>query len=248
MSGDARVLASELERCRRDLQHFAYVTSHDLSEPLRVMSGYAGMLERRYGQELDDRGRRYLASIVAGADHMHELLQALLAYSRVLSRPLDPAPTDLDEILTDVLADLGPVVAERGARITRETLPTVWADPARVAEVLRELLVNAMKFSPSEPRVHIGAGEDDAAWEIVVRDEGIGIDPAQHERAFELLQRLNPREDYPGTGTGLTVAREAIRAHGGTMRVESALQQGSVFAFTLPKRLDATGGAAGGPS
>ena len=229
------VPASELERCQRDLQHFAHVTSHDLSEPLRVMSGYAGMLDRRYGAELDDRGRRYIASILAGADHMNELLNALLAYSRVLSRPLQPAEVDLDAALDEVLADLGAEIAERGAEITREALPTVQADPGRIAGVLRELIGNALKFSPSTPRIHVGVGEGEAVWEIRVRDEGIGIEPGQHERAFELLQRLNPREDYPGTGAGLTVAREVVRAHGGTMRVESAPGHGSLFALTLPK-------------
>ena len=235
------VPASELERCQQDLRHFAYVTSHDLSEPLRVMSGYAGMLERRYGDQLDERGRRYVASIVAGADHMSELLQALLDYSRGLSRPLEPAQADLDDTLAGVLAELAQVIDERQAEVTRDTLPTVWADRARIAGVLRELIVNALKFSPSSPRIHVGAAEAVDFWEISVRDEGIGIDPAQHDRAFELLQRLNPREDYPGTGAGLAVAREAVRAHGGTMRVESAVGTGSVFTFALPKRPTPTG-------
>ena len=236
----------ELERCQRDLQHFAYVTSHDLSEPLRVMSGYAGMLERRYGEQLDDRGRRYIASIVAGADHMNELLQALLAYSRILSRPLELAEVDLDELLGEVLADLAPEAGARQAEITAEPLPTVRVDRARIGDVLRELIVNALKFSPSAPRIHVAAREADGAWQIRVSDEGIGIDPLQHDRAFELLQRLNPREDYPGTGAGLTVAREAVRAHGGVMAVESAPGAGSVFTFALPKRaasVDADGDA-----
>ncbi len=237
MSGPPVVPASDLERCQHDLRHFAYVTSHDLSEPLRVMSGYAGMLERRYGDQLDERGRRYVASIVAGADHMNELLQALLAYSRVLSRPLEPAQADLDDILAGVLADLAADIEERQAEVSRDALPAVWADSARIAGVLRELIVNALKFSPSAPRIHVGARETGDFWEISVRDEGIGIDPAQHDRAFELLQRLNPREDYPGTGAGLTIAREAIRAHGGTIRVESATGTGSVFAFALPRRV-----------
>ena len=235
MSDSPVVPASELERCRRDLQHFAYVTSHDLSEPARVMSGYAGMLERRYGDQLDERGRRYVASIVAGADHLHELLQALLDYSRALSRTLKPSHVDLDEVLSEVLADLGRVLEERQADVSRDPLPTVWADARGVADVLRELIANAVRFSAAAPRIHVGGGETDAAWEIRVRDEGVGIDPAQHERAFELLQRLHPREDHPGAGAGLTVARETIRAHGGTIRVESALGAGSVFAFTLPK-------------
>jgi light-regulated signal transduction histidine kinase (bacteriophytochrome) len=239
--------ASELERCRGDLRHFAYVTSHDLSEPLRVMSGYAGMLERRYGDQLDDRGRRYIASIVAGADHMNELLQALLAYSRVLSQPLQAAEVDLDELLTEVLEDLAMTARERAAEITRDSLPTVVADPARIAGVLRELISNALEFSSSAPRVHVGARDGEDAWEIFVRDEGIGIDPAHHERAFELLQRLNPRDDHPGSGAGLTVAREAIRAHGGAMRVRSALGEGSEFSFTLPRSAQVDD-PAGGPS
>ena len=239
MSGSPVHADSELERCRRDLQHFAYVTSHDLSEPVRVMSGYAGMLERRYGDQLDERGRRYVASIVAGADHMHELLQGLLDYSRALSRPLERSHVDLDEVLSEVLADLGPGLSERQAEISRDTLPTVWADARGVGDVLRELITNAVKFSASAPRIHVGAVETDASWEILVRDEGIGIDPAQHERVFELLQRLNPREDHPGAGAGLAVARETIRAHGGAIRVQSAPDAGSVFAFALPKR-DAT--------
>lgn len=245
MSDRPVVPATELERCQRDLQHFAYVTSHDLSEPLRVMSGYAGMLDRRYGDQLDDRGRRYIESIVAGADHMSELLQALLAYSRVLSRPLSVGEADLDELLDEVLADLAAVIEERRAELTREPLPTVRGDAARIAEVLRELIVNALKFSPATPRIHVAARELSDGWEIHVRDEGIGIDPAQHERAFELLQRLNPREDYPGTGAGLTVAREVVRAHGGTMRIESGAGAGTVLTFTLPTRAPAPVAAAG---
>ena len=235
MTEPPEVPASDFERCQNDLRHFAYVTSHDLAEPLRVMSGYAGMLERRYGDQLDERGRRYVASIVAGADHMNELLQALLDYSRALSRPLEAVEVALDEIVEEVLADLAPVIGERQAEVTHDPLPTVRADPARLAGVLRELITNALKFSPAVPRIHVGAREAGNFWEIYVRDEGIGIDPSQHERAFELLQRLHPREDYPGTGAGLTVARETIRAHGGTMRVESTTGTGSVFAFALPR-------------
>ena len=136
-----------------------------------------------------------------------------------------------------MLADLEPAISRRRAEVSHDDeLPTIWADATGIAEVLRELLANALKFSASTPRIHVAARQTDAAWEVSVGDEGIGIDPAQHERAFELLQCLNARDDYPGTGAGLAVARELIRAHGGAIRVESAPGTGSVFTFSLPRR------------
>ncbi len=240
---EAPSLRLRLERCERDLQHFAYVASHDLSEPLRVMSGYAGMLERRYEESLDDRGRRYIASIVAGAGHLHELLDALLAYSRARSQPVEIAAVDLDEVLAASRAELADALAERGAELTSDPLPAVAADPRRIGDLLTELIANGVKFSPREPRIHVGARDAGGTWEISVRDEGIGIDPAQHERAFELLQRLNAREEHAGMGAGLTVARETARAHGGDLRVESRPGTGSVFTLTLPKRPAQAAGA-----
>ena len=232
---DPGALASRLERCEHDLQHFAYVTSHDLSEPLRIMSGYAEMLERRYEDQLDDRGRRYLASIVAGAGHLHELLEALLAYSRARSQPIRFEQIDLDEVLATVRGELAGPLAERAVELTSEPLPTVSGDAPRIVAVLAELVVNAIKFSADAPRVHVAARDTGAMWEISIRDQGIGIDPAQQDRVFELLQRLHSRDDHPGVGAGLTVARETARAHGGDLRVESGAGAGSVFVLTLPK-------------
>lgn len=232
---EAEALESRLERCERDLQHFAHVTSHDLSEPLRIMSGYAGMLERRYEDQLDERGRRYIASIVAGAGHLHELLEALLAYSRARSQPVQAARVDLDEVMATVRGELSGPLAERAVELTADPLPNVAGDFQRIGDVLAELIGNAIKFSPERPRIHVGARDAGETWEISVRDEGIGIPPSQHERVFELLQRLHAREDHPGTGAGLTVARETARAHGGDLRVESVPGAGSVFVLSLPK-------------
>ena len=233
--GDAGALSIRLERCERDLQHFAYVTSHDLSEPLRIMSGYAEMLERRYEEQLDDRGRRYLAGIVAGAGRLHELLEALLAYSRARSQPIEFERVDLDAVLATVRGELAGPLSARAAELTSEPLPAVSGDAPRIVAVLAELVANAIEFSADPPRVHVGARDAGAMWEIFVRDEGIGIDPAQHDRVFELLQRLHSQEEHPGVGAGLTVARETARAHGGDLRVESGAGAGSVFILTLPK-------------
>ena len=240
---DAGELAIRLERCQRDLQHLAYVTSHDLSEPLRIMSGYAEMLERRYEEQLDDRGRRYLASIVAGAGHLHELLEALLAYSRARSQPIAFEPVELDEVMGAVRRELAGPLAARAAELTSDPLPVVSGESPRLVAVLVELVGNAIEFSPDAPRVHVTARDGGATWEITVSDQGIGIDPAQHDRVFELFQRLHSREDHPGVGAGLTVARETARAHGGDLRVESDAGGGSVFILTLPKPPPETPGA-----
>lgn len=232
---DAGALSIRLERCERDLQHFAYVTSHDLSEPLRIMTGYAEMLERRYEEQLDDRGRRYLTSIVAGAGRLHELLEALLAYSRARSQTIRFERVDLDAVLATVRSELAGSLSARAAELTSEPLPAVSGDAPRIVAVLAELVANAIRFSADPPRVHVGACDAGAMWEISVRDQGIGIDPAQHDRVFELLQRLHSQAEHPGVGVGLTVARETARAHGGDLRVESGAGAGSVFILTLPK-------------
>lgn len=242
---EVRRLTAELERCERDLRHFAHVTSHDLAEPLRVMSGYAEMLGRRYDDRLDDRAKRYIGNITDGAGHMHSLIEALLAYSRARSRPLALGEVDLGTLLVDALADLAPELVACDAVITRDALPTLIVDPDRVREVLHELIANAIKFSDEPPRVHIGAHDRGGWWELSVSDGGIGIEPRLQQRVFELLQRLHPRERYAGTGTGLALCRDSVNAHGGEIWVESTPGCGSSFRFTLPESAPATAAEGG---
>jgi len=228
--------ASELERSNRDLQHFAYVASHDLSEPLRVMSTYAGMLARRYDDVLDERGRRYTGNIVDGAARMRALIDDLLAFSRVRTRAPRPQRFPVSRALDATLEDLARALDDAGATVTTDELPEVEADYTRVRQVLQNLIANGIKFRGEErPAIHVGVADAGPEWEFTVADNGIGIEPEYHERIFELFQRLHATDEYAGTGLGLAICKEIVDAHGGRIWVDSEPGAGSRFSFTLPK-------------
>lgn len=232
---EAATARTELERCQRDFDHFAYVTSHDLSEPLRVMGGYAGMLERRYDAQLDDRGRRYLSNLSAGAQHMQAQLDALLTYSRARTRPLSLQPVVVETALADALAQLAPALAESGATVTHGSLGVVQADPDAVRIVLGELIANAIRFNDSDaPRVEVFAETAGATTRIEVHDDGIGVAPEQRDRAFELLARLTPRATYPGLGAGLAVCQQLVSGLGGRIWMTDSPRGGVCVTVELP--------------
>jgi PAS domain S-box-containing protein len=226
---------ADLARSNAELQQFAYVASHDLQEPLRMVASYTQLLARRYRGRLDADADEFIAFAVDGAPRRQRLINDLLAYSRVgtQGRPLEPVACD--RVLDQVLADLGAAIAESGAVITRDPLPLVRADPLQLGQLFQNLLSNAIKFRGSAPpRIHVGAAREGDRWRLWVQDSGIGIAPEYAERIFAIFQRLHTQQEYPGTGIGLAICKKIVERHGGRIWVESAPGQGATFYFTLP--------------
>ncbi|MFB1064250.1 PAS domain S-box protein [Natrinema sp. H-ect4] len=224
-----------LEESNRRLEQFAYAASHDLQEPLRMVSSYLQLIESRYGDELDEDGEEFLAFAVDGADRMRDMIDGLLAYSRVETQGDPIEPVDLDSVLESVLADLQLQIEETDAEITTDTLPRAEGDAAQLRQVFQNLLSNALEYSGDEPpRVSVDAERRGREWVISVHDEGIGIDPDDQERVFEVFQRLHSRKKYSGTGIGLALCQRIIERHGGEIWVDSEPGEGATFSFTLP--------------
>ena len=225
-----------LEESNERLEHFAYATSHDLQEPLRMVSTYLQLIEERYRDTLDEDGREFIDFAVNGADRMREMIDALLEYSRVETEGQPFEPVDLDDILDEVIDDLQFRIEESEAEISRDGLPTMHGDPDQLREVFQNLLDNAIEYSgDAPPEIHVGADRDGDRWVITVDDEGIGIDPDDQDRVFEVFQRLHTREEHDGTGIGLALCERIVERHGGEIWVESEPGEGSTFSFTLQK-------------
>ena len=227
--------ARELGRSNADLEQFAYVASHDLQEPLRAVVSYLQLLERRYGEQLDERAVRYIGHAVEGGRRMQTLITDLLTYSRVGRRGTEFEPIDLEAVFERVAASLRVAIEESGARLTHGLLPTVLGDDTQMSQVVQNLLGNAIKFrEDAAPEIHVSAERQSGGWLISVRDNGIGIAPEYRDRVFVLFQRLHARDEYSGTGIGLAVCKKIVERHGGTLWVDSTLGGGSTFRFTLP--------------
>src|SRR6266571_5329072 len=230
-------LITELEHSNRELEQFAYVASHDLQEPLRMVSSYTQLLERRYGDKLDDKAREFIGYAVDGAVRMQRLINDLLEFSRVSTRGKALQPVDVTRVLGTVRANLSVAIQDAGALVTNDALPTVMADETQLVQLLQNLIGNAIKFRGRErPHVHVGAQATATEWVFAVRDNGIGIAPEYFERIFVIFQRLHARDEYPGTGIGLAVCRRILDRHGGRIWVESEPGRGSTFYFALPAR------------
>jgi PAS domain S-box-containing protein len=228
---------AELERSNQELEQFAYVASHDLQEPLRMVSSYTQLLARRYQDRLDQDAKEFIDFAVDGATRMQRLIQDLLTYSRVTTRGIRLVPTDAAAALRDALGNLQAVIQEKGARVTHDELPTVLADATQLVQVFQNLVGNAIKFhGDASPRVHVAATPKDDEWVFTVADNGIGIDPQYFDRIFVIFQRLHPGHRYPGTGIGLALCSRIVQRHGGRLWVESAPGRGSTFYFTLKRR------------
>ncbi len=235
------ILTTELKRSNQELEQFAYVASHDLQEPLRAVAGYTQLLEQEYQDRLDESASEYMGYIVEGATRMQQLIQDLLAYSRLGQHTPAFAPTDCNVVLRQTLDNLQVAIAQSNATITYDSLPTVSADTIQLVQLFQNLIGNAIKFCREEPpQVRIWAefskAGDDACptWLFRVRDNGIGIKPQYLERIFVIFKRLHTRREFPGTGIGLAICKKIVERHGGCIWAESLSGVGTTFHFTLP--------------
>jgi PAS domain S-box-containing protein len=232
-AGELEKAVEELQRSNAELERFAYVASHDLQEPLRMVSSYTQLLGRRYKDKLDADANDFIGYAVGGAERMQELLNDLLVYSRVGTRAKPFKRTDMEAVLEAALDNLRVAIKESKTKVSHDPLPTVMADEGQMVQVLQNLIGNAIKFHGEKPpRIHVSAEQRDSEWVFSVKDNGIGIEPQYFDRVFLIFQRLH-REEYPGTGTGLAIVKRIVERHGGQNWIESQPGKGSTFYFSM---------------
>lgn len=231
---ELQTLNEELQNSNQQLEQFAYVASHDLQEPLRAVAGYSEMLEQEYQDRLDDSAREYLVEIVDGGKRMQQLIQDLLAYSRVGTRTQELTPVDCKTVLREVLKNLQVAIAEKNAMVIYDSLPTVMADKTQLLQLFQNLIGNAIKFCrQDQPQVHISALKRENDWLFSVRDNGIGIKPQYLDQIFEIFRRLHTRREFADTGIGLAICKKIVERHGGQIWAESEPGVGTTFYFNL---------------
>lgn len=244
-SRESEVLANKLETITKEMNQFTYIVSHDLQAPLRTITGFLELLEKRYADKLDDAAKQFIGFAVNGAAKMKNLVFDLLEYSRLSSVDLEISEVDLNVIVQDVIEKLSSAIEETGALLTVGHLPLVMANKKQMGQLFEHLLGNALKFRGAEvPEINITLKEENAClpdrqgfWVIAVSDNGIGIDPAFFEKIFIVFRRLYSDETkYSGTGIGLAICKKIAELHGGTIWVESEAGKGSSFYFTLPMK------------
>jgi PAS domain S-box-containing protein len=229
-------LNEDLLRSNKELEQFAYVASHDLQEPLRMVSSFTQLLSQRYKDKLDQDAQDFIQFAVEGAARMQVLINDLLDYSRIETRGRKFAVVDLHDVLGQVINNLMLNIKEKNAIVTYDELPKVVADEGQMVQLLQNLIVNALKFCKASPRIHISVREEKDNYLFSVKDNGIGIDSQYFGKIFQIFQRLHPRDEYGGTGIGLAICKRIIERHGGKIWVESKKGKGSVFYFTIIKR------------
>jgi light-regulated signal transduction histidine kinase (bacteriophytochrome) len=225
----------ELNRSNEELGQFAYIASHDLQEPLRMVASYTQLLSRRYKGKLDTEADEFIAFAVDGAGRMQRLIQDLLAFSRVGTKGQEMLDTSSEDALQQALVNLRGAIEESGALVTHDPLPGVLADETQLTQLFQNLIGNGIKYqNPGVPKVHISATRNGGKkWTFAVKDNGLGIDSQYFERIFGMFQRLHKREEFAGTGIGLAICKKIVERHGGTISVESQPGQGSTFSFAL---------------
>jgi PAS domain S-box-containing protein len=225
----------ELNRSNEELGQFAYIASHDLQEPLRMVASYTQLLARRYKGRLDSDADEFITFAVDGANRMQRLIQDLLAYSRVGTKGKDLLETSSEEALQRAILNLRGAIADSGAMLTHDPLPAVLADETQLVQLFQNLIGNAIKYqNPGVPRIHISAMKNGGGrWTFSVHDNGLGIDPQYFERIFVMFQRLHKREEFAGTGIGLAICKKIVERHGGEISVQSQPGKGSTFSFAL---------------
>jgi signal transduction histidine kinase len=225
----------ELARSNADLEQFAYVASHDLQEPLRMVTAYTQLLGERYRGKLDENADKYIGYASEGAQRMQVLIQDLLAFSRIGRNGFTYGSVDCNAVMADVLQTLASTVQESGAVVTHAELPAVWADRTQMTQLFQNLIQNAVKFRGKEPpAVSVQAEKTGLRWQFSVSDNGIGIAPEYAENIFVVFQRLHARTEYPGNGIGLAICKKIVERNGGKIWVESQPGSGACFKFTLP--------------
>ena len=227
----------ELATSNAELEQFAYVASHDLQEPLRMVTGFLTQLEKKYGATLDEKGKQYIHFATDGASRMRQIMRDLLEYSRVGRAAQMVEKVDLDELVKEVLGLHRKQIKERKAVIKTDKLPVVIASKTPMRQVFLNLISNSLKYHNGNERtkIHISCKSSDMQWEFAVTDNGIGIDPKDFERIFIIFQRLHSKEEYSGTGMGLTITKKIIETLGGKIWVTSEAGKGTTFYFTIPK-------------
>jgi len=228
--------SEELSRSNLELQQFAYVASHDLQEPLRAISGFTELLEKRYKGHIDEKADKYIHFIVDGTRQMQQIIQDLLAYSRVQTKTHEFGRIDTDKALDQALLNLHTSIRDKKAMITRDPLPEIVADGTQITQVFQNLIGNALKFQKPgiTPKIHVSAARDEDRWILSVTDNGIGIDLRHTDRIFMIFQRLHAKGEYDGTGIGLAICKRIVERHGGEITVRSEPGAGSTFSFTVP--------------
>ncbi len=234
-TSDLEASNRDLARSNESLEQFAYVASHDLQEPLRVMSNYSQLIEKRYKDRLDQDANDFIDFIVDAASRMQRLITDLLAYSRVGRKDLVLTEVDFNEVVRKVIYGMSSTIESGGGAVTYDKLPVLTAHETSIMQVFQNLISNALKFRGDKvPKIHISAKKDDGKWLFSVADNGLGIDPQYHERIFQIFQRLHSRQEYSGTGIGLSICKKIVSNYGGRIWVESEAGKGSTFYFTIP--------------
>ncbi len=229
-------LNEELLRSNKELENFAYIASHDLQEPLRMVSCFTQLLAEQYNGKLDDKAREYIYYAVEGATRMSELLNGLLAYSRIHTKGKNFCDVDVCQVVDNVRKNLALKINERNAKIEVGKLPVVFADETQMTQLFQNLIANAIKFSPQNPNIAISSENEEDQYCFSVKDHGLGIESVYFERIFNIFQRLQPREKYEGTGIGLAICKRIVERHGGRIWLESEPDKGSTFFFTIPMK------------
>lgn len=230
-----QMLNEALAKSNKELENFAYIASHDLQEPLRMVSSFTQLLEKQYGDKLDDTAKEYIGFAVDGAKRMYELINGLLAYSRITRKEELFTKVDLNKVIEEVKYNLELVITERNCLIESDNLPVVNADKTQMLQLFQNLISNGIKFSPEDPHISITVRKEESEYLISVKDHGIGIESQYFARIFQIFQRLHQRDRFEGTGIGLSICKKIVENHKGRIWVESEPGNGSVFHFSLPE-------------